>query len=128
MPVKFMLHYTRKNIRDNPDQLFVFGDNFERSGYGGQAREARDEPNAVGIPTKHKPSYADDAYLSDADLEWWTVMTADAWSRLFDHLHDGGTVIWPVDGIGTGRAKLDEKAPAIVKAIELYLSRMKEKA
>ena len=52
MPVIFMSSITREFVRNHPDFIFVFGDNLAKKGLGGQAREMRGEPNAVGIATK----------------------------------------------------------------------------
>lgn len=113
MPLLYMKRYTRKFIQSHPDWLFVFGDNFERRGLGGQAKEARGEPNAVGVPTKRKPTMSDDAFLTDADFkEWWSVARPDL-GRIADALNDGQVVIWPLDGVGTGLGKLASKAPRI---------------
>ena len=55
-----------KLLRENPNWLFVFGDNALRYGKGGQA-VIRDEPNAFGIVTKLKPSNTNDSYMTDKD-------------------------------------------------------------
>lgn len=68
MPLRYRRFITRQNLRAAPDTLFVFGDNLERRGLGGQAAEMRDEPSAVGVPTKHQPSRRAEAYFSDADF------------------------------------------------------------
>ena len=54
--ITFQERITRADLRANPDTLYVFGDNMRRRGMGGQAAEMRGEPNAVGIPTKWRPS------------------------------------------------------------------------
>ncbi|KKL05458.1 hypothetical protein LCGC14_2605850, partial [marine sediment metagenome] len=54
--IEYRDHITRQMLRDEPDTLFVFGDNMQRRGLGGQAFAMRGEPNAVGIPTKIFPS------------------------------------------------------------------------
>ncbi len=68
MPIIREPRITRQMVREHPDRLFVFGDNLARVGYGGQAREMRDEPNAVGIPTKKLPTMTEGAFFSDADV------------------------------------------------------------
>lgn len=50
--IERMRHISRAYVRANRDKLFLFGDNLERRGFGGQAAAMRAEPNAVGIPTK----------------------------------------------------------------------------
>lgn len=49
MPVVKQDQIMRRDLLDNQDKLYVFGDNMVRRGFGGQAREMRGEPNAVGI-------------------------------------------------------------------------------
>lgn len=127
MPLILMKRFTKLALRENRDWLFVFGDNFERVGFGGQARICRGEPNAIGIPTKHGPYSVAEAYLTDSDLDHWERETASAWTVIFDWLEDGGTVVWPEDGIGTGYAQLAERAPKIMAAINLRLGKMKER-
>jgi len=99
--------YTRELIQKHPNCVFVFGDNVAEEGYGGQAAEARGEPNALGIPTKLTPH----EYLTDEHFDDITYV----WDQLFEGLHhqldSEHIVVWPLDGIGTGLAKLREKAP-----------------
>ena len=90
----------------------MFGDNFERKGLGGQAGQARGEPNAVGIATKRRPSRDEDAYLTDADYDEWEAFNAFDYARLEGHLRQGGIVVWPA-GIGLGRAGLPGRAGKI---------------
>ena len=47
---------TREELQRHPELIFVFGDNMLRKGFGGQAKEMRGEPNAVGVPVKWRPS------------------------------------------------------------------------
>lgn len=59
---------TREFLRDNPNIIFVFGDNEGRVGYGGAAA-LRDEPNTYGFITKKdlseaEPNFAPDEYIS----------------------------------------------------------------
>jgi len=104
-------------LRDNKDILFVFGDNLIRRGLGGQAREMRGEPNAVGIPTKRLPSMEREAFFTDHDFEVWREHSAKDWGRLMTHVKRGGRIIIPAAGIGTGLARLEDNAPKIAKAI-----------
>ena len=48
-------------LRQNPDCIFVFGDNLERIGKGGAA-VVRDEPNTYGFITKKQPRNVDSAF------------------------------------------------------------------
>jgi len=114
MPIIRVHRYARADLRANhPWRLYVFGDNLAQTGYGGQARECRDEPNAVGIPTKVAPSMAAGAFLTDDHLDTVRPIYQSVFRRLDEHLSNGGTVVWPMDGIGTGLAKLESGAPTI---------------
>jgi hypothetical protein len=121
MPVIFTRRYTRDEIESNPNCLYVFGDNFQRSGRGGQARECRGLPNTVGIPTKRAPSTRDSAYLTDADLDQWLRISAPDFARIAAALAQRTTVIFPSDGIGTGLAQLPMRAPLIWRALRSKL-------
>lgn len=60
---------TREMVRANRDKLFLFGDNLERRGYGGQAAAMRGEPNAIGIPTKKTPTNKAGAFFTDLEFD-----------------------------------------------------------
>lgn len=111
---------TRKMMQEHPETLFVFGDNMMEQGFGGQAKEMRGEPNAVGIPTKFLPSYDDKAFFTDDDIYRVKSKIDAQVLKLFLHASAGGNIVWPQDGIGTGLADLKNKAPAIWKLIESY--------
>lgn len=118
MTLLYIKKYTRIYIKAHPDWLFVFGDNMMRHGYGGQAAEARGEPNAIGIATKVKPSMESDAFLADQDYDNWFAAERSTLRRLMEASRSGRTIIWPHDGIGTGMAQLERRAPSIWNDIE----------
>jgi hypothetical protein len=107
MPIILQKMIYRTDLRKNLDHTFVFGDNYYRTGYGGQAYAMRGEPNAYGIPTKVAP----DEYMTDDEY----TRQLSQWARNFYYLHrlleSGGTIVWPSDGIGTGLADLQSRAP-----------------
>ncbi len=47
--------WSSKDCRQHREYLFVYGDNDQRKGVGGQA-VIRNEPNASGISTKKQPN------------------------------------------------------------------------
>lgn len=115
MPIIFQKWITRQNLRDNPHTLYVFGDNLARSGMGGQAKAMRGEPNAVGIPTKAAPAlYAHDNMLPIFAKEMGTAFYA-LQARLWK---EQGTIVWPKDGIGTGLADLENRAPKVWRLLQ----------
>lgn len=116
MPVEYRKFILREHLRKEPEKLFVFGDNLERKGFGGQAKEMRGEPNAVGIPTKRKPTMNPDAFFNDSpeDYREWSNHSFKDLNKLWSHSLHGGTIVWPEAGIGTGRAKLKETSPTYI--------------
>ena len=118
MPIHREKVITRDMLRASPQALFVFGDNLRRAGKGGQAAEMRGEPNAVGIPTKKEPSMHPVAFFKDHDLDAYLNARAHDLYRLQRHLEAGGRVVLPADGIGSGRARLKQTAPAIWRQVQ----------
>jgi len=110
--------FTRRDIQNNPNTLYVWGDNLARIGgannpKSGQAFACRGEPNAVGIPTKKYPSMNESSFFTDDDYDLVKPLIDEAIERVGNHLLSGGDVVWPWDGIGTGRAELNVRAPKI---------------
>lgn len=116
--IRRVKHITREMLRANPDTLFVFGDNMIGKGFGGQAKEMRGEPNAVGIPTKLLPAVRPGSFFRDEDFDRAKPKIDAAFSRLQAHASAGGEIVWPEDGIGTGLAQLPTRAPRIWRLIE----------
>lgn len=119
--VETMRHITRDIVRANPEKIFLFGDNLIGIGYGGQAKEMRGEPNAIGIPTKKKPSMSPDSFFTDDEYESNIIAIGKAFNRIPDNC----TVVLPQAGLGTGLAKLPEKAPKTFAYLYLRLTEMK---
>lgn len=103
--------YTVEYLRRHPDKIFVFGDNLERKGKGGQAI-IRGEPNVFGIVTKRFPSMTEDAFFCDR-LDEIVAIESDL-TKLFS-LSLVRDIVFPSSGIGTGLSKLKEKSPHIWK-------------
>lgn len=113
----------REDLKSNPTILYIFGDNLERQGFGGQAREMRGEPNAFGIATKRSIShnYPDD-YFFDHQDDVIPILTKE-FVKLGKHLmnidiYNYDAVIIPMDGIGTGLSRMPELAPKALKFID----------
>ena len=107
-----MRRISREFVRANRDRIFLFGDNLVGQGFGGQAAAMRGEPNCVGIPTKKLPSNSENAFFTDAELE----QNKAALDQVFEHLTRISTapeqiVVIPANGLGTGRAQLESRAP-----------------
>lgn len=113
--VKYLAWITRDMLRAEPDAVFVFGDNAQRVGLGGQAKEMRGEPNALGVATLYAPG----VFYSATDSEPLAIVTADL-AHVAEMLADGKTVYVPRDGLGTGLARLPENAPALANLITAF--------
>lgn len=109
MKIEYMKWITRETVKANADKAFLFGDNGMRKGLGGQAKEMRGEPNAFGIFTKKLPFNNPSAFLTDLDFE-----ANKRWIDLdIQRIMDSGfqTAVIPENGLGTGLAELDKRAP-----------------
>ena len=105
--VEIVDRYTDADVKANPDKIYVFGDNTKRVGTGGQA-QIRNNPNAMGIATKIAPSMEEYAFMNDADLDNNKAVID---SDIASIKSTGKPVVFPKDGLGTGLAKLQQKAP-----------------
>lgn len=103
----------KEDLHANRDILYVFGDNMVRAGRGGQAKEMRDEFNAIGIPTKHEPTMQEKAFFKDSDYEKVSAVIEKDFDHIRNYMLAGGDVKFPVSGIGTGLADLPNKSPKI---------------
>jgi len=110
---------TRSDLRNNLGTYYVFGDNMLRKGYGGQAAQMRGEPNAIGIPTKYAPGIKEEDYFTNESLNDPNVREAIESAFLYIErlLSKDCDVVWPANGIGTGRAELAVRAPLVLKFI-----------
>jgi hypothetical protein len=101
MPGRIYLrqHIYRSDLILNPNVLFIFGDNMLRIGLGGQAREMRGQPNAIGIPTKQSPGTAPHDYFINSDLQNARIRGE----------------------INKGLSQLEQRAPEILHYIELHI-------
>ena len=108
--------WTTIDVRNNPNLIFIYGDNDKKFGKKGQAI-IRDEVNTIGIPTKKYPSnylsslYTDDEYdinVSKIDIQIHRVI-----STLQTGMYEG--IVLPECGLGTGLSQLPKKAPKTFK-------------
>jgi hypothetical protein len=113
----------RSDLILNPNVLFVFGDNMLHKGLGGQAREMRGQPNAIGIPTKQSPGTATHDYFINSDLQNARIRGEinSAFKKLRQQLLDNKDIVFPKSGIGTGLSQLETRAPEILRYIELHI-------
>jgi len=110
---------SRKDVRSNPDVQYLFGDNLQHRGRGGQAKQMRGEPNTIGIPTKKRPSMAKNAFFTDKEYD----KNVKAIDKAFSKIDMSKPIVIPSDGIGTGMAELKSKAP---KTFEYLQARIRD--
>lgn len=112
MPVLFQKRVDREDLRRNAHVLYVFGDNVERKGLGGQAQNMRGERNAVGVATKYSGTRTGHFGEDPAEVVAQNKIIDHDMKPLFAKVKAGGIVVWPTDGIGTGLADLPRVAPS----------------
>ena len=103
-------YFSVKQCEENPDKLYVFGDNTLRSGKKGQA-VIRNCENSFGIPTKKFPSMSEMSFFSDEPEE--LMLVEIALDQLYELSKIYGTIVFPKDGLGTGLAKMNTKSPKL---------------
>lgn len=114
------------NIQDcleHPDYLFVFGDNDIHQGHGGQAI-IRDQPNAIGVPTKKLPSNKPDAFHNDAELQTNIIKISTGLNQILRRSVSYRKVVFPKDGLGTGLSQLPTKAPQTYQCLIFQLNKL----
>lgn len=120
-----MKFITPQYVRANRDKVFLFGDNLERRGLGGQAAAMRGEPNAIGIPTKKSPSYKEDAFFSDDEIAQNKAAIDVAFAHVVNVITETTRlIVVPSDGLGTGRAQLDRRAPRTFAYLQKRLTEL----
>lgn len=102
-----MKRYSDKDCKNNPNKIFIFGDNTKRVGNGGQA-QIRGNSNALGIATKINPGAFEDSYMKDSELESNKKVIDSDIQKIKDL---GRQLVFPKDGLGTGLAELPQRAP-----------------
>lgn len=103
--------------------IFIFGDNDECRGKGGQAI-IRDEPNAMGIPTKKKPNNFDSSFYTDDEYDQNVEKINDSIESIKECLENYDGIMYPINGIGTGLSQLNIKAPRTFKYLNKQIRKL----
>lgn len=120
MPIEFCDNFSVALCRENPDKIYVFGDNLIGKGKRGQA-VIRDEPNAFGIPTKRLPCLdRDTCFFSDKEDEF--IALTQTLGKLWALKVKGHTLVFPSNGLGTGLAQMNERSPRLYRHMRLTLA------
>jgi len=127
MPVITQKVINRSDLRINPNVMYLFGDNVQRVGKGGQAKAMRGEANAIGIATKKTPTQREDAYFSDDDFDYNVKIIVEDFVPAFKHIAMGGIVIVPEDGLGTGLSDMENRCPKTLEAVNYLIEFLDER-
>jgi len=95
-----MIMITSKYLRDNPNIIFVFGDNLIRKGKGGAA-SLRGEPNTYGFITKKYPSNKDSSFYT---IEEYKIVFAKELEKLIDLIKSNPNKTFLISKLGSGLA------------------------
>ena len=112
---------SREDVKNNPETLYVFGDNDVRKGFGGQAKAMRGEKNSVGIRTKKAPSNKESAFYKDEELAENIRKIDEDFAPLFE---TDKSVVIPEDGLGTGLSQMQKYAPKTLAHIEKRIAEL----
>lgn len=117
---------TREQIKANPKTLFLFGDNLQRMGLGGQAKTMRGEVNSLGIVTKRLMNHTEDALIFDnsTDIGFIKEIITLDFIRVHKYLRSGYFNTLVIPSLGTGLAKLHVNAPRLKSYIERHIDRI----
>ncbi len=116
--------YSIQQCKENPKNIYVFGDNIARVGNGGQA-QVRPCSNTFGVVTKRSPSMNEDAFFNDS-INDFAHMFNDLYKlkqMCESEFYEEYTLVFPVDGLGTGLAELDKRSPFIFNQMKLILDK-----
>lgn len=91
---------TKQFLDDNPNAIFVFGDNLMRVGCGGAAR-FRYHPQALGFITKKAPDYKDTSYYKPDE---YPGVFEHEMNTLISHITDNPGKVFYISRIGAGLA------------------------
>ncbi len=108
---------TRKFIREHPDWVFVYGNDWFHKSALGQAWHCSGEPNTHGVMTIFKICSGGRTYLNDNTLDFQHKLRA----TLISIPHHGKVVI-PFPKIGEGFSEMNKKAPLLFAYMKAYLN------
>ena len=91
---------TEKYLKENPNHIFVFGDNLIRKGYGGAAK-LRNQPNTYGFITKKYPSNNDDSFYR---LDEYKDIFKIEYEKLVAEIISNPDKLYLISQIGNGLA------------------------
>jgi len=106
----FSGNWNNIDVMKSNTKFFVFGDNCERWGKGGQAI-IRDLKNTIGIRTKKKPDNLSSSFFNDSEYESNCQLILEDILTIKEKNVLDIDVVLSKNGYGTGLAKMSEKSP-----------------
>ncbi len=94
------MNITKEYLRENPDHIFVFGDNLLGKGHGGAAA-LRDEPNSIGFITKKAPDNNDKSFYRPVEYKLIFEQELDG---LIDYIKTQPEKTFLITQLGSGLA------------------------
>ena len=119
MPIIFEKVYTIQKAKENPNTIYVFEDNLAGWGKNGQSI-IRGMSNAYGIQTRKSPYDC----FSDEEFEKVKCLIDLRIKGIEDMLKSGRVVVFPEDGIGTGKDDIQWKAPKVFRYLNNKLIKL----
>ena len=111
--------WKRSQVAQDTESVYVFGDNVHDSVFFYVPRSTqaciRQLHNVIGIPTKRSRWTNDEDYFNDSDLKSFSFLLDFAIKEIKQKMEEGKTIVFPENGIGTGKALMAEKAPSLFK-------------
>ena len=114
--------YSIGMLSENLKHLYIFGDNTMCIGNGGQA-QIRDCYNSMGVATKRAPAMTDDAFFGDTEKDYINLLNdlVRLSMLLKNPLYDDWTLVFPIDGLGTGLSQMPLRSPFLTVMLANYL-------
>ena len=123
MIIEYKDFISRKDAKNNPHKIFIFGDNDIRTGFGGLAKELRGEPNAFGIRVKKRPYRDWDAFYTDREYTENIEKICEDITKIVEKVHEteNPIIVFPKNGIGTGLASMQKRCPVTFNTMNTIL-------
>lgn len=118
--------WTRKEVENNPDKIYLFGDNRLVDKHFPDSTQAviRWLPNAVWIYTKKKGTRWADAFFSDWDFDMFKKQVDEAIDTAIDLANKSWKEI-VIPKLGLWEVKLDKKAPKLYAYLQEKLNEIR---